>query len=98
MIFKRVRKGITYIYERTTVDGKRHEKVIGKVDENGKEIYYDNRASGGKGRGRREKIPEISTETSRVEILIMELSKIGRIYFSKDKNTNWYSYGEKRKQ
>ena len=58
MIFKRKRKGITYIYERTTVDGKRHEKVIGKVDKDGKEIYYpvvvDDHASDGQGRGREE--------------------------------------------
>ena len=41
MIFRRVRKGITYIYERTKgEDGKRHEKVIGKVDKDGNEIYY----------------------------------------------------------
>ncbi|MBR1438747.1 MAG: hypothetical protein IJ587_09450 [Synergistaceae bacterium] len=50
MIIKRKKKGITYIYERTTVDGKRHEKAIGKVDENGNEIYYadsrDKHASG----------------------------------------------------
>ena len=54
MRIKRKIKGITYIYERTTIDGKRHEKAIGKVDGNGNEIYYadsrDNHASGGKGR------------------------------------------------
>ena len=54
MIFRRVRKGITYIYERVSTEGKRHEKVIGKVDENGNEIYYAdsryNHASRGKGR------------------------------------------------
>lgn len=56
MIRKRKIKGITYIIERTTdKNGKRHETVIGKVDENGNEIYYadsrDNHASGGKERG-----------------------------------------------
>ena len=39
----------------------------------------------------KENITYISTKTSRVEILIMELSKIGRIYFSKDKNIRLYS-------
>ena len=35
MIIRRKRKGIIYIYERTIVDGKRHEKVIGKLDKDG---------------------------------------------------------------
>ena len=55
MIFKKKVKGIIYIVERTTTDGKRHEKVIGKVDKDGNEMYYNNhhvqvnRASGEKG-------------------------------------------------
>lgn len=59
MVIKRKVKGITYIYERTTVDGKRHEKVIGKVDKDDKEIYYtdtvNDRDSDGNGREREEK-------------------------------------------
>ena len=64
LIIKRKVKGITYIYERTIdSEGKRHEKVIGKVDKDGNEIYYDvNGISGGQGRGCRDETS--SDETS----------------------------------
>ena len=74
MKFRRKRKGIIYIYERTTVDGKRHEKVIGKVDKDGNEIYCNdhrvrgNRASGGKGWGHEESAKEESKSTSDIVI------------------------------
>lgn len=71
MIFHRIRKGITYIYERTTdSEGKRHEKVIGKVDNDGNEIYYDEYVqvqrctSGGKGRGCDEDTSELGLYTA----------------------------------
>ena len=60
VIRKRKIKGIIYIIERTTdTKGKRHEKVIGKIDKDGNEIYYDdsrdNHSSGKQGQGNDEK-------------------------------------------
>lgn len=95
MIFKRKRKGITYIYERTTVDGKRHEKVIGKVDENGNEIYYadsrDNHASGGKGRGHGKSKEPVKTDSTRANSYTFGITKVEGLAFDPAKNPALYS-------
>lgn len=92
MIIHRVRKGITYIYERTYKDGKRHEKVIGKVDKNGNEIYYDdsrdNHVSGGKGRGHGKAI--IKTESHLAKEVISGTTKLEQVIFDPRKNPVFY--------
>mgnify|MGYP007069897315 CR=1 FL=1 len=99
MIIHRIKKGITYIYERTIdSEGKRHEKAIGKVDGNGNEIYYadirDNHSSGGKGRGngKNNKSKElIKTDSIRADDYTFGTTKVEGLAFDPVKNPAIYS-------